>query len=124
MSKRSWNPLSVLNQPLRWRKAHDVTVEMDLFGDLVAEDLLCDVFNVIRICHAERRGHTFRITTSYPDRLRHTMRRLRFDGFGYGHVWLADSDDDGGYPLGPGHRGATGLTNLVIDPAVWPEDRA
>ena len=107
-----------LDQPLRWRRPRMIFVVSmgDPFHPDVPDDFLLRIFDVIRQCQAEQRGHVFQLLTKRPARMRDVMRRLRFDGQAYngvGRIWLADaSDDKGGYPLGHGHLGSTGLTNL------------
>lgn len=121
-----WTHQERLDEPLRWRKPRRVFVNSmsDLFHDAVPDEFIARIFDVIRACHAEGRGHTFQVLTKRPVRMRDVMRRLRFDGGGAGRVWIADKDDARGYPLAAGHRGATGLQNLWLGVSAEDQETA
>ncbi len=101
----------ILTHPLRWREPRRVFVcsQTDLFGEWVPDELILDVFDVMRECQngftrrlGGERGrlvasHTFQILTKRPARMLDFCTRLRFaqnDGRG---LYLASRLPHNGY---------------------------
>ncbi len=103
-----------LDQPLRWRKPRRVFVCSmgDLFHEDVPDEFIAEVWNIMRRCDQ----HIFQVLTKRPQRMADVVSRLRFDNRGAGRVWLAEhpNDHEGGWSLGVGHLGCSGL------PWIWP----
>lgn len=70
----------------------------DLFHEKVSDDMLLQVFNVIR---ANIQHHKFIILTKRPDRMADIIPKVHFDNSGDGRMWITkdESDRHDGYPI-------------------------
>ena len=70
-----------LEEPLSWRRPRRVFVNSmsDLFHEGLSDADVLRVFELIRICAAKERGHTFQVLTKRAERMRDFCSRLDFD---------------------------------------------
>lgn len=89
----------VLQQPLRWKKPRMIFVcsMTDLFGEWHTDEMLLEVFDVIRQCEARENGHTFQLLTKRAERMFDFCSRLRFDATGRGYLYLTEGRRESGY---------------------------
>lgn len=114
-----------LDTPLHWRKPRKVFLCSmgDLFHDAVPDEFLFRVFDTIRVCFAEQRGHVFQILTKRAERMRDFCTRLRFDSDGAGRLYLDDPGKVTGYCLMP-QKGCGGLGNVWLGVTAENQRRA
>lgn len=110
-----------LDKPLHWRKPRRVGVCFtgDLFDEQVRDELIVQVFDIMRQCPQ----HQFFVLTKQPRRMADFALRLRFTAIHDRGMWLSDDRNGKGYRV-LGGNGCTGMPWVHLGISITDQDDA